>query len=81
MLRKETRVKPLKTTEAPDVGPRSGDRTIASDWFLRTYVTSASIPDAPIDHKCTRQGPDEDENRSSTRLRNAVKHCGTVHSK
>lgn len=56
------------------------DWTTACDWLLRTYATNANIADTLLDLSRTRQGPEEDETKFSTRLRNAVKRCGNVHS-
>lgn len=56
------------------------DWTTACDWLLRTYATNANIADALMDLSRTRQSAEEDETKYSTRLRNAVKRCGNVHS-
>lgn len=56
------------------------DWTTGCDWLLRTYATNANIADATMDLSRTRQSGDEDETKYSTRLRNAVKRCGNVHT-
>lgn len=56
------------------------DWIVACDWLLHTYATNANIADAFMDLSSTRQGPEEDETRFSTRLRNSVKRCGNAHS-
>lgn len=50
------------------------------DWLLRTYATNANIADAMLDLSRTKQSAEEDETKYSTRLRNAVKRCGNVHT-
>lgn len=63
--------------------PRDGGVTNwpeAVQYLLRAYATSNRIQEAILRMRDTRQQPQEDEETYSTRLNNAVRRCGNVHS-